>query len=77
MNSHDETHYKKPISFPGNALKLTHGNAELQHFLGVLPRTSALGEGMEETRLWASAPPVTNSWLRPWLQIRRVSGCHQ
>ena len=37
IHYHDETHYKKPISFPGNALKLTHGNEELQHFSGVLP----------------------------------------
>ena len=30
MNSHDVTQYKKPISIPGNALKLTSGNVELQ-----------------------------------------------
>ena len=29
--SHDEIHYREPISFSGNALKLTYGNVELKN----------------------------------------------
>jgi len=32
--THDEIHYKKPISFSKNVLKLTYGNIELNKLSG-------------------------------------------
>jgi len=40
--THDEIHYKKPLSFSENALKLTYSSVKLRRYN---PRTPASGKG--------------------------------
>ena len=43
--SHDEIHYREPISFSGNALKPTYGKVELKNVSGVTPPDPRFRDG--------------------------------